>query len=164
MPKLKFGYSLNTLTAHAFLTFVDQNFKRDPNYVYENIDMNDIKFDTLISNSKEFGLEFKDGVTGGGKPLLEVCITNEQENGKWQLEKMMEELIDAGADPNMHDYSEQYTLLSYAYINKKHKAFKMLVDKCLNIDLTIYNKIDDTTIFGLLMYHCPLPYYQNNNY
>ncbi len=68
---------------------------------------------------------------------------------------MLELLITGECDPNVYDFSEEYTLLSDFYKNKKHQAFKMLVETCekkININET--NKIDNTTIFGLLLYHC----------
>lgn len=86
MPKIKFGYSLKTITAHTFLTFIDQNFSRDPDFVINKLDLNDIQWSKLIKNSRAEKLDLVRPVIDGGKPLLQVCIDNENhKNGMWQL-------------------------------------------------------------------------------
>ena len=77
--------------------------------------------------------------TDGGKSLLQVCIENENTaNGTWQLESLMKCILQhKDVDPNLLDFSDQYTLLSYSYHNKKHKAFNMILEECqkkLDID------------------------------
>lgn len=70
IPNLKFGFSLNSITAHTFLTFIDQNYCRDPNFVYNKLDLNDIDWKQLIINSMTHDLDLITPVTDGGKPLL----------------------------------------------------------------------------------------------
>lgn len=84
----------------------------------------------LISNSEMEALNLVQPVTDGGKPLLQVCIDNESEDGMWQLRDMMKCLLQrAELNPNVMDFSEKHTMLSYCYVNKKHRAFDMMI-KC----------------------------------
>jgi hypothetical protein len=83
------------ISAHNFLTFVNRIFNRDKKYIFENLDFNDINWATMITNSFE-GDKFKKfgPMTEGGKPLLQVCIENENPETKtWQLKKLMELLL-----------------------------------------------------------------------
>lgn len=43
----------------------------------------------------------------------------------------------AGCDPNVLDFKEEFTLLSYAHKNKKSKAYEMLVKH--NIEYSAIN-------------------------
>lgn len=65
----------------------------------------------------------------------------------------------------MFDFSEQYTLLSYCYVNKKHQAFKLMLERCEHklckchpLDPNVPNK-DGTTMFGKLFYENHLEHY-----
>lgn len=127
VPKLKFGFSVMSVSSHSFLTFIDQNYCRDPKYVLDKLDFNDIRWENLVKKSREEGLNMKQAVTDGGKPLLQVCIDNEHIDGSWQLKQLMKLLLAEGVDPNVSDFEEQYRMLSYSLMNKKHQAFEMLV-------------------------------------
>lgn len=52
IPKLKFGFSLMTVSVHAFLGFINKVHSRDKTYVAKYLDLNDIDWDKLIANSK----------------------------------------------------------------------------------------------------------------
>ena len=58
--------------------------------------MNDVDWELLVPKSIEEGLEMVKGVTEGGKSLLQVCIDNENIDGRWQLKELMEELLVEG--------------------------------------------------------------------
>ena len=50
----------------------------------------------------------------------------------------MKKLLEAGVNPNVNDFEDKNTILCYAYQNKKHRAFRMLLE---NVE---YVKIDPT--------------------
>ena len=104
-------------------------------------------------------------MTDGGKPLLQVCIENENDNG-WQLKKLMQILLEKSqTDPNINDKKNQYTLLTFCYKNKKHQAFNQLIKSCvLNIKINQANNIDQSTIYGTLFYNCELDYYEKEGF
>lgn len=89
------------------------------------MDLNDIDWIQLIINSTTNDLNLRTPVTDGGKPLLQVCIDNENsaEDGMWQLKDMMLALLkytdknQQKIDVNVFDYSDKLTLLSYCYKN-----------------------------------------------
>lgn len=55
-PKIIFGNSVDTVTLHAFLSFIDQNQTRDMNYVRTHFDLDGVNWRKLIENSKKKGL------------------------------------------------------------------------------------------------------------
>jgi len=64
----------------------------------------------------------------------------------------MELLLQEGSvDLNVFDFSDKYTLLTYCYVNKKHKAFNMMIGYVNRLDPNIKNS-DGTTLFGQLFY------------
>lgn len=123
-----------TVSVRSFLTFINKVSSRDPKYVRDKLDLNDIDWERLVENSKESGKDLETGLTDGGKPLLQVCIENEDsETKRWQLEPLMKILLKVDElNPNILDEAKEYTMLSYSYMNKKHQAFKMMLDieKC----------------------------------
>ena len=77
IPRIKFGFSLMTISVHGFLEFVNKIHSRDAGYVTDYLDFNDIDWATLIKNSKENDVEAINDTIEGGKSILQVCIENE---------------------------------------------------------------------------------------
>lgn len=50
-PKIEFGKSVDSLTAHSFLSFLYLNLKRDANYVFDYFDLKSVNWNKLIENS-----------------------------------------------------------------------------------------------------------------
>lgn len=50
-PRLKFGFSLMTISVHTFLSFINKTQQRNKRYVYDYMDLNDINWERLIKNS-----------------------------------------------------------------------------------------------------------------
>lgn len=61
---------MKTVTIHAFCTFIDRNFVRDPKFVHDKLDLDDIDWDQMISNSQMYGKDLKEPKTDSGKPLI----------------------------------------------------------------------------------------------
>ena len=64
-------------------------------------------------------------------------------------------LTESKCDPNVFDFLDQYPLLHYCYINKKHKAFNMLItneESKKVIDPNLFEKLNKTSIYGELFY------------
>lgn len=75
-----------TISVHSFLTFINKVHLRDPKYVRDKIDMNDIDWERMVQNSLLDKKDLKEGMTDGGKSLIQVIIENEDnETQKWQL-------------------------------------------------------------------------------
>ena len=136
------------------------------------IDFKEINWERLIENSFEQRL-FKydkngkpkiiNATTRGNKPLLQVCIDNENKDN-WHLQELMILLFTtSGCDPNVLDFKQEYSLPTYCHMNRKKKAFKMMIDKG-NIDPNFVNKIDGTTTYGTLFYHSVLDFYIREGY
>jgi hypothetical protein len=159
-----------TLSVHSFLGFINKVALRDYQYVIHNLDLNDIDWERLILNSKDAKRNEKQGqYTDGGKPLLQVCIDNEDvDTKKWQLKRLMELLLkEKDCDHNILDENKDFTMLSYCYMNKKHQAFELMLTVCkdhLSPDdmrqfLNAVNPKNNTTLYGLVFYHSKKPYY-----
>lgn len=109
-PVLKFGYSVQSITAHVFLTFINRCYTRDAEFVLKHLDLNDIDWDRMIEITRLKYSDRKDSdlrrpVTISGKPLLQVCIENEnEEDGSWQLKRLTKLLLHQPEfDPNSYD-------------------------------------------------------------
>ena len=50
-PKFDFGSSLDSVTAHQFLSFIDINQTRDAKFVDEKFIMNNVNWKRLVQNS-----------------------------------------------------------------------------------------------------------------
>lgn len=59
----------------------------------KKLDLNDINWQRLILNSIEQGLDLSEPLDDGGKPLLQICIDNENKDGRWQLKDLMRLLL-----------------------------------------------------------------------
>lgn len=98
----------------------------------------------MIENSRREGKSVKGRpTTEGGKPLLQVCIENEQAEGKWKLKGCMEsllmedkleddvvDLMEDKCDPNTLTLFDEYNMISYCVIHSKERAFKLILEKC----------------------------------
>ena len=112
-----------TVSVHAFLGFINKVHSRDPTYVAKYLDLNDIDWDKLIKNSEAYGKTFdKDGKIDSGKPILQVCIENEDtEHKTWQLRPLMERILKLkNCNPNILDEYGEKTMLMYSLYKKKH--------------------------------------------
>ena len=68
-----------------------------------------------------------DAKTIGGKRLLQICIDNENTEN-FKLKDLMEKLLKRKlCDPNVMDFEDEWTLLTYALNNKKHQSFELLI-------------------------------------
>ena len=59
-----------TVSLHSFLSFINKIHSRNPDYISDYIDFNDIDWERLIRNSENYELDIKNGRTEEGKPLL----------------------------------------------------------------------------------------------
>ena len=76
----------------------------------------------------------------------------------------MKLLLEAGCDPNVFDYSNKMTILSYSYQQKKHQAFEMLITKCKDvIDPNILDSTRTNT-YGIIVYNSKLPWFTDKGF
>lgn len=75
-------------------------------------------------------------------------------------------LTESGCDPNILDFRQEYSLLTYCHMQKKHQAFNLILEHAESIKLepNFVNKIDGTTSYGTLFYHSLLDYYTKEKY
>ena len=64
-------------TVHDFGNFINRNFIRDNNFVWDYLNLNDIDWNQMIKNSWTKELDLENPRIEGGKSLLQVCIENE---------------------------------------------------------------------------------------
>ena len=95
---------------------MDVNQQRNRQLVLRHFNLDDVNWERLIENSQ---IKYKDSnenrkpVSDFGKSLLQICIENEDKNG-WQLKDLMIRLLkDYNCDPNIMDFYEDKTLLTY---------------------------------------------------
>ena len=145
---------------------------RSKELVWDYFDLTDIDWKLMIKNSRNSDQNLNEAKNEGGKSLLQVCIENEKSDGSpWQLQVLMELLLDdEDVNPNKLDQAGEYTLLSFCYINKKHRAFGLMIEKCAQnsevkqLEINMRNPFDNTTIYGLLFYNSTLEFFCNEGY
>lgn len=96
IPRLHFGFSLNYVSIHLFCSFLNKNFMRSDEFVWQYFDLNNIDWNRMIRISRFKGLDLKQAkATDSEKSLLQICIENEKSDGSlWQLEKLMKTLLE----------------------------------------------------------------------
>ena len=70
IPKIRFGFSLQSITLHRFCSFIDGINIRDPEFAQQKLDLSGIEWKQLINNSKKHKLPLNNPNTDGGRPLL----------------------------------------------------------------------------------------------
>ena len=113
---------MQSISAHIFCTFIDRFHERNSEFAHNHLDLNDIDWQRMVDLSRSKKLDLANPLTFSGKPLLQVCIENENSNdGRWHLKTLMELLLKVEeCNPNIYDMDQKLTLLTYCYENKKH--------------------------------------------
>ena len=104
-PKIYFGNSLDFVSAHSFLRFMNSNQMRNMVYVRHYLNFEGVNWKKMIDNSVRDHMptkyEYNFLFTDFEKQLLQICIDNEetvqyevnQRNSKFQLRELMRLLL-----------------------------------------------------------------------
>ena len=101
-------------------------------------------------------------MTTFGKPLLQVCIENEEspfdydihitkkDQSIWQLQELMKILlVEYKCDPNIKNADKKYYLISCCIMHQKYAAAEMILRYSIDkLDINLQN-YDGTTAFGI---------------
>ena len=80
--KFYFGSSLDSVSAHQFLSFMDTNQTRNMDHVLNNFNFDNVNWYLMVENSfrdqNRRRVPMTQPMTDFGHPLLQVCIDNEE--------------------------------------------------------------------------------------